>query len=244
MDPIAPVARRLLARMGGRRIMHPAGELWLLDMDKAAAVLRREGGAARWLTRSDHLRLKRIRDPVEKARRAATYVALRLVIAMRAGRRHARARMLRLPGRAPRLLGVPAVFNLSHSEHLALIGIARRGRIGVDMEALRTVPMSPRNRGRIVAAANELSRARRLRPEPDGDVLQGWTRLEAFAKATGRGINRTLADFGIRAQQNPRWHTAGGSIPEKARRQLPGYWVHDVALPGAIAAVARTLSCR
>lgn len=230
--------------MGARRIAHPAAELWLLDMDAAAEVLRRQGGATPWLTRSDHLRLKRIRDRTEKARRAATYVALRLIIARLAGRRHARARMVRLPGRAPRLLGVPAVFNLSHSEHLALIGVARRGRIGVDMEAARTVPMSPRNRGRIVAAANELSRARILLPEPDRDVLQGWTRLEAFSKATGRGINRTLADFGIRAQQNPRWHTQGGSIPEKALRQLPGFVLHDVALPGAIAAVARTLACR
>lgn len=230
--------------MGARRIVHPVCELWLLDMDVAAAVLRRQGGAARWLTRSDHLRLKRIRDHTEKARRAATYVALRLVIGTRAGKRHMRARMLRLPGRAPRLLGVPAAFNLSHSEHLALIGVVRRGRVGVDMEALRTVPMSPRNRGRIVAAANEISLGRDLRPEPDAHVLQGWTRLEAFSKATGRGINRTLADFGIRAQQNPRWHTPGGSIPEKAQRQLPGYTVHDVTLPGAIAAVARTLSCR
>jgi 4'-phosphopantetheinyl transferase len=230
--------------MGARRIVHPVGELWLLDMDRAAAALRLLGGAERWLTRSDHLRLKRIRDHAEKARRAATYVALRLVIGTLAGRRHTRARMLRLPGRAPRLLGVPAVFNLSHSEHLALIGVARRGRIGVDMEAVRTVPMSPRNRGRIVSAANELSRGRVLAPEADGDVLQAWTRLESFSKATGRGINRTLADFGIRAQQNPRWHTQGGSIPDKARRQLPGYTVLDVALPGAIAAVARTLSCR
>jgi phosphopantetheinyl transferase len=230
--------------MGARRFPHPGCDLWLLDMDKAAAVLGLTGGVVRWLTRSDHLRLKRIRDHQEKARRAATYVALRLVIATLAGKRHARARMLRLPGRAPRLLGVPAVFNLSHSEHLALIGVARRGRIGVDMEALRTVPMSPRNRTRIVEAANAISRARTLEAAPDSDVLQGWTRLESFSKATGRGINRTLADFGIRAQQNPRWHTQGGSIPEKAQRQLPGFKVHDVALPGAIAAVARTLSCR
>lgn len=244
MRRTASIARHLLAQMGVRRVPHSDCALWLLDMDAAARVLRRSGVRDRWLTRSDHLRLKFVRDPGEKARRAATYVALRLVIAAMLGRRHAMARMLRLRGRAPRLLGVPAVFNLSHSEHLALIGVARRGRIGVDMEALRTVPMSPRNRARIVEAANAVSRARQLAPEPDDDVLQGWTRLEAFSKATGRGINRTLADFGIRAQQNPRWHTPGGSIPEKAQRQLPGYKIHDVRLPGAIAAVARSLACR
>lgn len=230
--------------MGARRYPYPGCDLWLLDMDRAARALRRHAGGARWLTRSDHLRLKRIRDRTEKAHRAATYVALRLIVATLAGPRHARARMLRRLGRAPRLLGAPVVFNLSHSSHLALIGLARRGRLGVDMEARREVPMSTRNRGRIVDAANAISRARMLQPEPDVDVLQAWTRLEAFSKATGRGINRTLADFGVRAQQNPRWHTQGGTVLDKALRQLPGFTILDVRLPGAIAAVARTPSCR
>jgi 4'-phosphopantetheinyl transferase len=214
-------------------------------MDRARRVLQRSDTAAAWLTRSDHLRLARINDRAERARRAATYVALRMIIASLCGRKHARARMLRRLGRAPRLLGAPAVFNLSHSEHLALIGVARRGRIGVDMEVMRTVPMSARNRARIVETSGVISQGAALSADADRDVLQAWTRIESFSKATGRGINRTLADFGIRAQQNPRWHTPGGSVAEKARRQLPDFAVRDLRLPAdAIAAVTRSLRRR
>lgn len=215
-----------------------------MELDASSALLARCDGHARWLTPSDHVRLKRIRDRDERTRRATTYVALRMIVAAYVGKRHARAWMLRPRGKAPRLAGVPAVFNLSHCENWALIGIARRGRIGVDLELLRALPMAPKHRAQIVSAACIISGERLLQAAPHADVIQGWTRLESFAKATGRGINRTLADFGIRKQQNPRWHTPGASIEEKARRQLPGYVVRDLRLPaGAIAAVTRTLSC-
>ena len=236
-------ARSLLARIHARRVPHVGCVLWLVDMEAARSILQRHDLGAPWLTRSDHRRLARIRDPHERARRAATYVALRLVVAHLLGPRFATAPMLRPRGKAPYLLGVPAVFNLSHSGSLALIGVARRGRIGVDMEVKRAVPMSDRNRARIVDAATILSRERALVPHLDRDVLQAWTRIESFSKATGRGINRTLADFGIRAQQNPRWHTPGTGVADKAARQLPDYVVRDVRLPaGTVAAVTRTLA--
>lgn len=219
------------------------GELWLVDLDASADLLQRQGDLARWLTPSDRQRVLRIRDPLERMRRRVTYAALRMFIAKGAGQRHARARMIRPRGKAPRLAGVPAVFNLSHCESWALIGIARRGRIGVDLEELRTVPMTLRRRTQLSDAASVLARERPLDPGSDSDVLQAWTRLESFAKATGRGINRTLADFGIRAQQNPAWHTQGRSVADIARRQLRGYVIRDVALPASlIASVTRTLS--
>lgn len=219
-------------------------DAWLVELDASSVGLARCNGHARWLTPSDHVRLKRIRDRDERTRRATTYVALRMIVATYVGMRHAKARMLRPRGKAPRLAGVPAIFNLSHCENWALIGLARRGRIGVDLELLRVLPMAAKHRAQIVSAADVISAERPLHAEPDADVIQGWTRLEAFSKATGRGINRTLADFGIRKQQNPRWHTPGASIEEKAQRQLPGYVVRDLRLPaGTIAAVTRTLSC-
>lgn len=220
-------------------------ELWLVELDGSAIVLQGRGGGAHMLTPSDHARLRRIRDPMERARRAVTYIALRMIVARTLGARHARARMLRPRGRAPRLAGVPATFNLSHCENWALIGLARRGRIGVDLEVVRQLPMTQRRRTQLTAAAGALARGRPLTPDRDGDVLQAWTRLESFSKATGRGINRTLADFGIRAQQNPRWHTQGATVPEIAQRQLRGYRVIDLCLPQSlIAAVTRTLSFR
>jgi phosphopantetheinyl transferase len=148
--------------------------------------------------------------------------------------------MVRPLGGKPRLAGVPISFNLSHSGPFALIGVARRGRVGVDMEEARTLPMAPKHRDRIVAAGRVIGRGRELVSEHDADVIQAWTRLEAFSKATGRGINRTLADFDIRKQGNARLHTPGATIEERARRQIPRHVVHDLRLPlGITASVVR-----
>jgi 4'-phosphopantetheinyl transferase len=225
-----------------RRIPSPAALLWLIDMQASAAALKRHPSVAqRWLTRSDHRRLKRIRDHAEKARRAATYVALRIMIAGLLGKRFARAPMVRPLGGKPRLAGVPVSFNLTHSGDFALIGVGRRGKLGVDLEEVRdTLPMALKHRARIVDAARIIGAGRALDPEHDRDVLQAWTRLEAFSKATGRGINRTLADFGIRKQGNARLHTPGDGVAARARSQMPRYVVHDLRLPSrVIAALAR-----
>lgn len=211
-------------------------------MEASAAAVRRHGPglAARWLTRSDHRRLKRIRDREERSRRAATYIALRILVAELLGRRHARAAMVRPLGGKPRLAGVPISFNLSHSGSFALIGLARRGRVGVDMEEARTLPMAPKHRSRIVEAGRVIGSDRDLTPERDVDVIQAWTRLEAFSKATGRGINRTLADFDIRKQGNARLHTPGATIEERAHRQIPRFVTRDLHLPlGITASVVR-----
>ncbi|RTL60520.1 MAG: hypothetical protein EKK41_28705 [Hyphomicrobiales bacterium] len=225
-----------------RRIPSPSALLWLIDMQASAAALKRHPIVAqRWLTRSDHRRLKRIRDHAEKARRAATYVALRIMIAALLGKRHARAPMVRPLGGKPRLAGVPISFNLTHSGDFGLIGVGRRGKLGVDLEEVRdSLPMALKHRARIVEAARAIGSDRVLVPERDRDVLQAWTRLEAFSKATGRGINRTLADFGIRKQGNARLHTQGDTVAARARSQMPRYVVRDLRLPPrVIAALVR-----
>lgn len=238
LAPNGPDAHLLVAR----RIPSPSALLWLLDMEASAAALKRHPIVAkRWLTRSDHRRLQRIRDQAEKSRRAATYVALRIMIASLLGTRFAHAPMVRPLGGKPRLAGVPLSFNLTHSGAFALIGVGRRGKLGVDLEEIRdSLPMALKHRARIVDAARVIGSGRALEPEHDRDVLQAWTRLEAFSKATGRGINRTLADFGIRKQGNARLHTPGDSVTARARHQMPRYVVYDLRLrPNVIAALAR-----
>lgn len=225
-----------------RRIPTSAATLWLIDMQATAAAIRQRGNVlgARWLTRSDHRRLRRIPDPADRANRATTYIALRILVAALLGKRYARAAMVRPLGGKPRLSGVPIAFNLSHSGPFGLVGISRRGRVGVDIEDARSLPMTPRNRARLVEAADALARQGALLPERDADVLQAWTRLEAFSKATGRGINRTLADFGIRKQAHARLHTPGATIKERAERQITRYQSRDLALPlGIRASVTR-----
>ncbi len=229
-----------LLRSCGRRVPWSGAAIYLIDLQKAARFVRATGLASAWITPSDRRRLKRIRDTADRMQRQAAYIVLRMLVARALGPRHAKAAMLRPLGGAPRLAGVPINFNLSHSGRHALIALARRGRIGVDLEEWRAVPMSMKHRTSIVEAASTIGNDGPLEAARDLDLLQAWTRLESFSKATGRGINRTLADFGIRKQGNPRLHTPGDSVAERARRQIPNHKVHDLRLPlGLKGAVTR-----
>jgi 4'-phosphopantetheinyl transferase len=100
----------------------------------------------------------------------------------------------------PRLHGrSDCEFNLSHSEHWALIGLADWHAVGVDIEVVR--PMSD---------LFELASCHFTDPEqaelaacsPDTVVrsfLQGWTRKEACLKAVGTGltVEATAVDTGL-----------------------------------------------
>lgn len=96
----------------------------------------------------------------------------------------------------PAMLGGPA-FNVSHSENVLLIGIADRGRLGVDVEMLR--PISDRD---ALAAANfaraEVTALERVPPnEQDEAFLRIWTCKEAFIKAIGDGLAIPLSAFAV-----------------------------------------------
>jgi 4'-phosphopantetheinyl transferase len=83
-------------------------------------------------------------------------------------------------------------FNLSHSGGAALLAVARRGPLGVDLEKVRPV-WNPQqiasrffteNEGRQLDAVTEADR-----PEA---FFRLWTRKEAWLKATGDGIATSL----------------------------------------------------
>jgi 4'-phosphopantetheinyl transferase len=88
-------------------------------------------------------------------------------------------------------------FNLAHSGEVAVIGVARRYRLGVDVEQIR--PLSdPDSLVRVCFAPEEQAEFRSL---PGSMRLRaffaGWARKEAFVKATGEGLGRRLASFAV-----------------------------------------------
>jgi 4'-phosphopantetheinyl transferase len=116
-----------------------------------------------------------------------------------------------MPGGLPRG-GAHLDFNLSHASGYNLLGIVRRDRIGVDVEALDrdaqaietiTSTYAPEEQEWIARAAPGRSRDRR--------VLRLWTLKEAYSKARGLGLGLpfdefvfTLADDrGVRAFRPP-----------------------------------------
>ena len=126
----------------------------------------------------------------------ATHIALRLLIERAAGTQWRRAVFTRSERGKPHLDGTPLAFSISHAPGLALIGLAPRGRIGVDIERTRRVRVGEARRARIVEASAALSNAP-LPTEGNARFLQAWVRLESLAKADGCGIGRLLTRLGI-----------------------------------------------
>jgi 4'-phosphopantetheinyl transferase len=98
----------------------------------------------------------------------------------------------------PRLLDRPTpVFNVSHSEEWALIAVSADGVLGIDIEAVRELD----DRDALAASVFSATENACLSALPAADRLRAffrcWTRKEAFVKATGDGLARSLVGFDV-----------------------------------------------
>jgi len=102
------------------------------------------------------------------------------------------------PAGKPALVGHPRVaFNLSHAGDFALYAVAATGAIGVDIE--RVAPDIEHDL--IAAQVFSAAERRALRGLPTGaralGFTHGWSRKEAYIKATGHGVSRGLDHFDV-----------------------------------------------
>lgn len=214
-------------------------ELWLVDLERAAPALEALEAAEPRLAPDDHARARQFSDAHERRHRLAAYVAQRVALERIVGPGVRGTAFARSANGKPRLAGGEAAFSLSHSDGMALIGVTRRGDIGVDLERARPVRVAPRRRQLIVAAGAGLAGAPLDMAQGEAAFLQAWARLEACAKAQGRGLARLLADVGVRgdgARASP------ARVAAKARciAEEAGLEVHDLELtPPLYGAVAR-----
>ncbi len=214
-------------------------ELWLVDLDRSAAALEALERETPRLASQDRTRAHALDDASERRHRIAAYTALRILLERMAGPAIRGRPFVRGPAGKPHLTGSSARFSLSHTDGLALIGVARAHDIGVDLEMARKVRLSERRRDEMIAAASGLAAKPLDSTVSDAAFLQAWSRLEAYAKALGHGLARTLVDLGLR---NRRLSVPLSEIEAAARRhaQLTGLRVRDVKLPhghfGALAA--------
>jgi len=130
----------------------------------------------------------------------------------------------------PRLLpGLPPLeFNLSHSEELGLLAVARDRWVGVDVEHVRDLPDAMSIADTHFTSAE--SKALRSLPPPElrETFFRYWARKEAVIKAGGEGLGRALDSFDVDGAPGSRGRT------EWLFRDLPspaGY-----AAAGAVAA--------
>jgi Phosphopantetheinyl transferase len=100
------------------------------------------------------------------------------------------------PQGKPSLPGGPA-FNLADCKDDVLIAIAPARELGVDIERLRSVPDADGIAKRFFAPAEYAAFSAVPETQRDEAFLNGWTRKEAFIKATGAGLSMPLDRFAV-----------------------------------------------
>ena len=163
----------------------PGFELWLFELQTQPAL-----GWLAWLSEGERSKAARFVFERDRRRYLAAHTMLRHLLS-----RHTSIPPAQLEFNEGRF-GKPALrhvadcsFNLSHSEDIAVLLIAARGEIGVDVEMHRLMPdaqlLAERNFSRAECASLRSIDS----PQRDAAFLTGWTRKEACLKAVGSGLS-------------------------------------------------------
>jgi 4'-phosphopantetheinyl transferase len=227
-DPAAtPIARALA-------MTPPSGDvaLWWCSLDLSAAEAARR---IEWLSDAERARMLRFGTEALRQRYLAGRSALRRVLADALGVAPAAVPIVRGARGRPRLDGDATVdFNLSHTGNVALVGVARRCRIGVDVERADRIVnaagiarrfLTASERAALPDASDDACRAR---------VLRLWTCKEALAKATGEALSAPFARIEVALE--PALRLADGPAPYRPadwtlhRAGTPDAWFGTVAL--------------
>jgi 4'-phosphopantetheinyl transferase len=213
----------------------PAIALWLYPLECSSDESRE---LARSLSPLEIERADRFGTPALRARWIAGRAALRRLLGAALGVDPAAVALRRGTRGRPELATEHALdFNVSHTDDVALIGIAAGlpvgGRIGVDIEredravnadGLARKFMSARERAGM-ASLDEAARRRRF--------LQLWTCKEAMSKATGDALSAPFRDIDVDLDDGP--HLIAGPPPYVADR----WRLMSAAVPaGLIATIA------
>lgn len=170
-----------LTRLGAT----PLGiHLWLVNLDEP------EVATAVTLSAAEYARAARFVFERDRRRYLAAHRALRSVLIREAGMRPDAVFDIGEHGK-PRLPTPGACsFNMSHSAHMALIGLADSGEIGVDIEVRHAVG-DLHELARHHFSAEEAQALALIRHEDEAltAFLQCWTRKEACLKALGTGLS-------------------------------------------------------
>jgi len=102
----------------------------------------------------------------------------------------------------PSLSNIPFAFNLSHSEDIALLGIAHTTQIGVDVEYMTEMAEMRRVAGDYFSANEQIALFSLPTSEQIPAFYRCWTRKEAYIKARGDGFALPLDQFDVTLTPN------------------------------------------
>jgi 4'-phosphopantetheinyl transferase len=211
--------------------------LWWAPLVTAPGEVAR---VSAWLAPAEHARAARFGREGLGQRYMAGRALLRWLLGRTLGLPpHAVPIVRGIRGR-PQLEGDTGIdFNVSHTAGIALIGIARGRRVGVDVERVDRVVRADGLAAKFLTAAERAT----LAPLPEDDrrvrFLRYWTCKEAMSKATGDGLSAPFRELEVRLTDP--MELAGGPAPyqparwQLARVDVPAGFLATVALWSATA---------
>ena len=183
---------------GGIRLEPRTIHLFTVDLGQAASA----GGSFDDLLAAEIRRQAAEGGAQFRSRRTLTArVCVRRILGQCSGRDPRTIALGRDVGGKPRLLDrrdpQPIHFNVSHSGELMLVAVSLNAPVGVDVEAVRPIENMLGIAGYYFSDA-ELQELRSVRPADQcRSFYAGWTRKEAFVKATGEGMGRDFRSFDV-----------------------------------------------
>jgi 4'-phosphopantetheinyl transferase len=179
-------------------LVSPAAEvvLWWATLAASDEEVARVSG---WLAPAEHARAARFGREALSRRYVLGRALLRWTLGNALSLPPSAVPIVRgVRGRPQLATDVGIDFNVSHTEGVALIGIARAGRIGVDVERADRDVRADGLARKFLTAAEQAT----LVPLPEAErrarFLRYWTCKEAMSKATGDGLSAPLRLLEVR----------------------------------------------
>jgi 4'-phosphopantetheinyl transferase len=119
-------------------------------------------------------------------------------------------------------------FNLSHSEDLMAVAIARDVAVGIDIEST-SYPQEELDLAREFLSPKEILKLDKIPELQKKDAfLNAWTRKEAYLKAVGKGIDESLSEIEVTMEpgEPPRYISLYGDTQEAS------HWFLQSIQPG------------
>jgi 4'-phosphopantetheinyl transferase len=173
---------------------HASVDVWYVDLDVSGDAVNRCWSC---LSHDELAKAGRLSSPLDRARFIVGRAALRRVLADRLGCSPLAVRFSNGTGGKPMLEGIRGRidFNLAHGGGDAVIALAGRASIGLDIEPFRPIADVERLASRVFSDAERRDLA--SAPDPVSAFLNGWARKQAYVKALGAGLVAPLTEITV-----------------------------------------------
>jgi len=181
------------------RLTHDGCHLWWAETAGVDAVgLER---CREWLSDEERARLERFVFERDRQVFLLTHAMLRDVLHRYLGERPDVWRFVAAAGGKPAIdsprLSQRVTFNLSHSQEVALCGVAINREIGVDVEDMERLVEFAELANRYFAGSEAADVLRRMSGDRRRRFFEYWTLKEAILKGEGAGLKGGMSGFAI-----------------------------------------------